>query len=325
MKARMDKRLKHKRFCLRGKGSHAHSFPVLAIICSIAFLTTNTDAQMLSLESGMNRAVSASDFSHQTKIESDDEGIRVTESFGRALSKKAKVSVRSLRSISQGFGSDLVDQTIQRGIEIRFDVKDRAANLWVTRIQSTNTQQDILRFSGLSNPYLFQHKTYQLAHGWQRELREGLAMELFAGVVQCQQADHGASRIQPVGGVRFFANVGRGYLVATLSQGVEGGGSFSSVYGSQLLRQADFAGSFPIVSGLSLQLDCEISLVRGMFEEDDLVRSAPVIVASASLKYQFSSAISGSVGYAHRRILGGDGFHGTTGPMATAAFTAQLF
>jgi hypothetical protein len=295
------------------------------IISVILLLIGQASAQELTIWHEIEPTALNSGTAQATDIRSDDRGIRTTDTLSQMISEKTRVEVISVKSVSQEFGDQRVDQTVQRGVEIRFTAKDDRGDRWVTRLSSTNTRQDISQFGDRANPYLFEHRTYSLAHGWQTKLTDGLTLELFAGLAQCQQADRGRSRYRSVGGLRLHTDLGWARLAASLSQDVEGGGSLSSVYGSQLSRRAELHGSIPIVAGLSFRWDCGVSLVRGMFEEEEMVRHAPVVVASASLEFEISSMVRGSVGYTHRKMLGGRGNHGVTGPMATAALTVQLF
>jgi hypothetical protein len=318
-------KLKTKDFGRFGWRKSTHLFRLFATVCILTGAGSEALAQELSLSRQLDSSDSLPRRMRVTAIQSDGRGIRTSETLSQVVYENARIYVVSVRSFSQGFGDRKVDQTVQRGVEIRIATKDDFANRWMTRLTSTNTRQDISQFGNVNSPYLFEHRTYSLSHGWQRKLAEGLTLELFAGVVQCQQADDGRSGLRSVGGLRFRSDLGRTRLMASLAQDVEGGGSFSSVYGSQLLRRVELEGTIPITAGVSVRLDCGVSMVSAAFREEEMVHQTPVVVASASLEFQFSTAVRGTVGYAHRKMLGGDGFHGVTGPMATAALTVQLF
>lgn len=259
-------------------------------------------------------------------IRSDDRGISRTDVLSQALSERVKLNVVATKGLSQQFGDPRVGLTLENGLEFEFEAEDDFNNRWTSRFGSSVTRQDISTLGDLREIHLFHHRTYSLAKGWQGTLSEGLTMEFFAGVAQCRQMDDRRSRVLPFGGVRLTRDFGWGLLATGFSQGVDGGGALSGLYGSQLKRRFELHGSIPIVPGLSLNWECEVSFVRGIFEEEDLLRSAPVVVAGASLEYRLSPALKGSLGYAHRKLFSRpDRVHGPAGPMATATLTYQIF
>ncbi|MFH1263843.1 MAG: hypothetical protein V1495_10435 [Pseudomonadota bacterium] len=259
-------------------------------------------------------------------IRSDSRGFWTAEAESHFLTEGTRLDISATESLTRVFGDSRVNRTLESGLNVNLETRDQRNDVWSARFNSMLTQQDVTHLAFASDGHLFKQRTYSFGGGWRRMLTEGISLEFLAGFAQCHQADQKATRYLPFGGVTLTKEFGWGKVTADVSQVVEGGGSFSGLYGSQTRRQIGLNGAFALVKGLSLTWECGLAFVRGAFEEENLLRKAPMMVASALLEYELSPILRGEFGYTHRKLLGGpDRAHGYSGPMASATVTVRIF
>ncbi len=259
-------------------------------------------------------------------ILSDSKGIRSVTSTSANIAQDLELDVAVSDSVFRGFGDDRVNRTVESGIELLLKREDHYHNSWLTRISSLLSRQDIDQFAREVTMDRLQHRTYSLSQGWRRQFAQGFSLELFAGVARCIQGNDSQARTFALGGIHLKKEFPFGDFSALLSHDVQGGGAYTGIYGSQLLKKVQVNGRIRLVRGVVVQFECGISVTHGAFEAQEMLRKAPVLSASASIEYQLASNLKGSVGYVHRTLIGAtEAVHGFEGPMATAALSYNIF
>ena len=191
-----------------------------------------------------------------------------------------------------------------------------------SRIQLGNSRQDIDTFNETISFNIDNQSMYSLSQGWKGTLG-GLNSEGYVGVVRC--SDSVDAQYFPVFGMRIgktFANDSS--IQVTAGQEVQGGGSYTGIYGNQIFRKMMVVGRLPLFKKLSFLWDAGIGVSSTSYEQNG--SRTGVATMSASLEYEIGSSVKGTVGYSNRKFVDLDtGLDNAEGHMMSASLSIANF
>jgi hypothetical protein len=259
-------------------------------------------------------------------IRSDERGIWTVDGLSLDISDRAKLSVMVADSIAKTFGEFHLARTLENGTDIHFEGRADSKNTWLTHFTASSSKQEIDRLSWTDQVNRYRNRAYSLSEGWRHQLSKGLTAEVFAGISQCNDVDQGKRAYLPFGGARLLKKFSWGEVSAVLYRGALGGGSLTSIYGTQQVKQFDLSGHVPLDNRISFNWNCGVAIANRMFGAKDVLQEAPLVSAGASIHYRIISKLWATVGYAHRKLMTKKvERNGAIGPIATASLTYNLF
>jgi hypothetical protein len=199
------------------------------------------------------------------------------------------------------------------------------ANHLFSRIQLASTHQDINQFNqkiGLNN---HTQRMYSLSQGWEGTLGE-METEGYVGVVQCTNSE--SEKYYAIAGMKVgktFENNAEVFVNA--AQEIQGGGSYTGMYGNQVFRKLSAMGRIPLQKRFSLLWNVGIGISQSSFEEKNQIHAAGVSTMSASIEYEIGKHTRGSIGYSHRNLLSTNhqGYDMVEGHMMSASLSIASF
>lgn len=225
-------------------------------------------------------------------VRSNVEGLFDGQKIQRKVSDRFSFEMVNLKTMHKELDSQhrntLEDSTL---IDVNF------AGQWFNRIQLGNSQQDISVFNQASDYNIDRQRMSSIAQGWRGSVGE-LDAETSVGLVQC--ANHGQEKYFPI----FGLSIGKtfednSFLKLNIAQEIQGGGSFTGIYGNQLFKKAMVNARISVMKKLSFLWDAGIGVSESTFNEE----VAGVSTMGVSLEYALGKNIKGSIGYSHRNLI----------------------
>lgn len=250
-------------------------------------------------------------------IRSNVEGLFEGQNVASKISEQLSFEMVHLKTMHKEL--DLNHQnTIERNTMI--DVK--FAKHLFSRIQLGNSQQDIGIFNENIAFNIDNQSMYSLSQGWKGTFGE-MSTEGYLGVVRC--SDYVDAQYFPVFGVKIgrdFAN--NSSLKLNVAQEVQGGGSFTGIYGNQIFRKMMVMAKVPLMDKLSFLWDAGIGISSTSYDQNGT--RTGVATMSVSLEYALGSSVNGTLGYSHRKLVDLDtGLENAEGHMMSASLAVTSF
>jgi hypothetical protein len=171
------------------------------------------------------------------------------------------------------------------------------ANQFFNRIQLGNSREDIDIFNEDLNFSPDQQRMQSMSQGWKGALGES-EIETSLGFVQCARS--GDQKYFPIYGLKISRTFeDRGQIQLNIAQEIQGGGSYTGIYGNQVFKKAMVNGRVSILKKLTFLWDVGIGVSESTFNKD----IAGVSTVSASLEYSIGENIKGNIGYSHRNLI----------------------
>ncbi len=250
-------------------------------------------------------------------IRSNIEGLFEGQKMASKISDQFSFEMVQLKTMNKELDIDHRN-TIERNtmIDVNF-----AGHLF-SRIQLGNSRQDIDTFNESISFNIDNQSMYSLSQGWKGALGE-LNTEGYLGVVRC--SDYVDAQYFPVFGMKIgkeFAN--NSSLKINLAQEVQGGGSFTGIYGNQIFRKMMVMAKVPLMKNLSFLWDAGIGVSSTSYDQNG--SRTGVATMSIALEYALGSSVSGTLGYSNRKLVNLDtGLENAEGHMMSASLAITSF
>ena len=225
-------------------------------------------------------------------IRSDVEGLFQGQKISRKFSDRFSFEMVQLSTMHKE-----LDPKHRNTIENMTSIDIGFAKHFFNRIRLGGTHQDIDTFNEDLNSNIFQEKMYSSAQGWRGMIGQ-MDAETYLGLVQ--SVSNGEEKYFPIFGLKIgkkFEN--RSQIQLDIAQEVQGGGSFTGIYGNQIFRKIMVAGKVAIMKKISFLWDAGIGVSQSTFNQE----VAGVATVGASLEYEIGHHIKGSIGYTQRKLI----------------------
>jgi len=234
-----------------------------------------------------NSGASQTDF-----IRSNVEGLFEGQKISKKVSDQFSFEMVQLKTMHKE-----LDTKHRNTLENMTSIDISFANHFFNRIQLGRTHQDIDTFNENLEMKIAQERMHSSAQGWRGVLGE-LDAETYLGLVQCSNA--GEEKYFPIFGLKIGKKFeSNSEIELQIAQEMQGGGSYTGIYGNQMLRKAMVAGKIAIMKKMSFLWDAGIGVSQSTFNEE----VAGVATVSASFEYEIGHNVKGSIGYAHRKLV----------------------
>ncbi len=194
------------------------------------------------------------------------------------------------------------------------------AKHFFNRIQLGRTHQDVDTFNENSESKIEQERMHSMSQGWRGMLGE-MNAETSLGFVQCTNS--GEEKYFPIFGLKISRTFeSKSEIQLHIAQEIQGGGSYTGIYGNQVFRKAMVAGKVAILNKLSFLWDAGIGVSQSTFNSE----VAGVATVSASFEYEIGQNIKGTIGYSHRNLVDmNTGSTNAEGNMMSASLSVANF
>lgn len=253
-------------------------------------------------------------------VQSNIEGLFEGQKFARQVSEQFSFEMVQLKTLRKQF-----DYEHRNTLESNTRVDLRFGKNWFNRIQIGQMRQDINTFNQQLNIDQNSQRMYSGVQGWEKIFDRNFKLESYVGIVQCADVDAGSQKYYPIFGAKMTKNFGGyGELQVHAAQEVQGGGSYTGMYGNQIFKKMMVTARIPILKSLSFLWDAGIGVTESSFSEKGFSSSAKVATSSASIEYAINENVKGAIGYSHRSLMDQSGY-GTEGHMMSASLSFARF
>ncbi|MEZ4846965.1 MAG: hypothetical protein R2877_08600 [Bdellovibrionota bacterium] len=225
-------------------------------------------------------------------IRSNVEGLFEGQKISKKLSDKFAFEMVNLKTMHKQ-----LDNEHRNTLENTTMIDLNYANQFFNRIQLANSRQDIDIYNQNFDFVADQQSVHGMSQGWKGSLGV-IDAETTLGFVQC--ASSGEEKYYPIYGFKISRKFeDRAELQLNIAQEIQGGGSYTGIYGNQVFKKAMVNGRVAIMKKISFLWDAGIGVSESTFDKE----VAGVATMSASLEYSIGQNIKGNIGYSHRNLI----------------------
>lgn len=253
-------------------------------------------------------------------VQSNIEGLFEGQKIQKKISEDLSFEMVQLKTLRKQFGDEHRD-TLESSTRIDLHFGSN----WFNRFQLGRMRQDIGTFNQQDADQNSQQRMYSWVTGWNKVFNNNFKLESYSGFVQCSDQVSGSEKYYPIFGAKLTKNFGRyAQLKVDAAQEVQSGGSYTGIYGNQIVKKLMVMARIPVFKKLSFLWDAGFGVTQSSFAERGFSSSANIATTSASIEYAVTKDIKGGIGYSHRSLMDQSGY-GTEGHMMSASLSFANF
>jgi hypothetical protein len=217
----------------------------------------------------------------------------------RNLTNELSVDVVRFRSLNQDFGTSQLEHSTEAHTNLSVNYKVKNKLFMTSDMGFSYSKQAIRTMSSVTQVDRRTEKMFYGSLGVQKIFLRNLMLQGNAGLVRSRQYSSGESQVLPTASVMLAKTLKKTHLSFALASQAMGGGSFTGMYGNQILNHGKLGLGFQISERFQIESSLAYGQTRSVFEGS---QKANILASSIQANYNIVDRLEASVGFFHRNI-----------------------
>lgn len=239
----------------------------------------------------------------------------------KKLSQYLSVNVSQFKTFRQDFGQETLQDSLEASSNLLVTYQVKNSVHVYSDFGFTYSRQDIGSVGTQNTDLVRQEKMFFGALGVQKMFLRGLRLDANVGAVRCKHYASGEVNLFPTAAISLNQRIKTMDLSFTVASEALGGGSFTGIYGNQMLHHAKLGFRLPISNKFGLESEVAFGQTRDAFEGN---QKAHIFASSVSVNYALNDNVSFGMGVFNRALTNEDQFQNVVNEGAMYMATMQV-
>lgn len=242
----------------------------------------------------------------------------------KKLSNYLSVNIAQFKSFKQDFGSQQLQDSLEANSQMTLSYALKNSLFLKTNLGFSYSKQDISTVSSIESKDSRHEKMIYGSIGIDRYFLRDSMFNATAGVVRCKDYSSGETNLYPTASLTFSQKIKNANISLSLASEAIGGGSFTGVYGNQMLHHGKIGFNVPLSKRLGVQGDMAFGQTRDAFVGN---QKANIFATSVKMNYAIHKNVEFGFGLYNRHLTNDEDFQNPVkeGMMYMASMKVSYF
>ncbi|MCB1197015.1 MAG: hypothetical protein KDK51_01475 [Deltaproteobacteria bacterium] len=242
----------------------------------------------------------------------------------KALSKYLSVDLAQFKTFKQDFGATQLQDTLEAKTQMVVSYQVKNSLSIHTQLGFTYSKQDISTVSSIETNDTRHEKMLYGSMGLDKYFLHDSKLNFTLGMVRAKNYSSGQINLYPTAALTYSHMIKSANVAFSLASQAIGGGSFTGLYGNQMLHHAKLAFAIPVTEKFGLQSDIAMGQTRDAFVGS---QKANIMATSVKVNYTIHENVEFGFGIYNRQLTNDQNFQNPVkeGMMYMASMKVSYF